>query len=120
MWLSEGFSDYVAYSAVDVSVRLVAQDLLALVRKGKMPKALPADREFDASRAELGPAYEGAWLVCRLIAQTYGEEKLVELYVALADRTAAPIDVVLRDVLGVTQAQLVADWQRYLNQLAAR
>lgn len=118
-WMSEGFSDYVAYSAVDVSKRVVARDLMAVVRDGKTPKSLPANDDFDASRGDLGPAYEGAWLACHMIAERYGEQKLVELYLALADTTEAPVDADLREVLGISLAQLTADWKRYLQGVAA-
>ena len=120
MWMSEGFSDYVAYSSVDVSERQVARELLAQVRNGQLPDALPQDDDFDAAHTELGPAYEGAWLICRMIAETYGEKTLVELYLALSDTTPGPVDADLRRVLGISQDQLLADWRDYLRRVAFR
>lgn len=120
MWVSEGFADYVAYSAVDVSDRVVAQDILAQVRSGNLPSVLPRDSQFNAANGELGPAYEGAWLVCRMIAQTYGEDQLIELYLRLGDKTPLPVDAELRSVLRVSEAELIADWQLYLKDMANR
>jgi hypothetical protein len=120
MWLSEGFSDYVAYGAVDVSERVVAQDLLRLVRDGDLPSSLPADQDFDSRRGDLGPAYEGAWLACRLIAEKYGEGKLVDLYLTLGDTTPSTVEADLRDVLGISEAELTDQWQSYLREIASR
>lgn len=119
-WMSEGFSDYVAYSQVDVSDRVVARDLLRLVRNGKTPQSLPGDGDFDAAQGAIGPAYEAAWLVCRYIADRFGEDKLVELYLTLADTTPAPLGDDIEQVLGITQAQLVKAWRAELEAMARR
>jgi hypothetical protein len=118
IWMSEGFADYVAYQSVDVSVRAVARDVLAQVRDGHTPAALPEDADFDATRGALGPAYEGAWLACRMIAQRYGRERLVQLYLRLADGSPQDVDADLREVLGLSEPAFVARWQSYLRGLA--
>lgn len=120
IWLSEGFADYVAYQAVDVPTRVVASDVLDQVREGKGPKRLPEDGDFDAARGDLAPAYEGAWLACRMLAERYGQAKLIALYVALADRDSGLPEKDIRRVLGISEDKLVADWRAYLAQQARR
>jgi hypothetical protein len=118
LWLSEGLADYVANAAVDVPVDLVGDDILDQVRAGRLPKDLPEDSEFDAGEGEIAPAYEGSWLVARLIAQRYGEEKLIRLYLRTADDRGSPAED-LQQVLGLTERQLVRQWRAYLLDLAA-
>ena len=120
IWLSEGFADYVAYSATSVAVRIVAGDVLDDVRDGDAPTRLPEDRDFDAGEGDVAAAYEGAWLACRMIAQRYGEERLVRLYEALSDSTGPGWPEETRDVLGVPAQRLVRQWRAYLVELAAR
>ena len=42
IWMSEGFADYVAYEAVDLPVRVIAEHVLDRVRAGKGPRSCPA------------------------------------------------------------------------------
>jgi hypothetical protein len=118
IWLSEGFADYVAYQATPVPTTIVASDVLDDVRAGKMPEALPDDSDFDASKGDIASSYEGAWLACRMIAERYGEKKLVQLYSALSDSagTGWPDETV--DVLGISAHRLQHDWKAYLRDKA--
>jgi hypothetical protein len=118
IWLSEGFADYVAYEAVDLPVPVVAKHVLDQVRAGKGPTQLPGDTDFDASHGDVAPAYESSWLAARLIADRYGERKLVRLYVSLADRDNGPADGDIRAVLGISEQKLIKDWRAYLKALA--
>lgn len=118
IWLSEGFADYVAYEAVPFPVSVVARHVLDLVQAGKGPTQLPGDTDFDASHGDVTPSYEGAWLAARLIADRYGERKLVQLYVALADRDDGPADGDIRAVLGISERKLIKDWRAYMSALA--
>jgi hypothetical protein len=118
IWMSEGFADYVAYEAVDFPVRVIAAHVLELVRAGKGPTRLPGDTDFDASHGDVATAYESSWLAARLIADRYGERKLVRLYVSLADRDNGPADDDIRAVLGISEKKLVKDWRAYLKSLA--
>lgn len=118
IWLSEGFADYVAYRSVDVPARVVAEDLRRLVRRGKAPRSLPVNADFDATKGDLAPAYEGAWLACRMVAGTYGQDKLIALYVALADAIPVSPDAAIRAILGIGEAKLVKDWRAYVADLA--
>jgi hypothetical protein len=118
IWLSEGFADYVAYEAVDLPVSVVAEHLLGQVRAGKGPKQLPGDSDFDATNGDVSPAYESSWLAARMIADRYGERKLIRLYASLADRDNGPVDGDIRAVLGISENRLVRDWRAYLTSLA--
>ncbi len=119
LWFAEGFADYVAFKAVDVSTGSAAKELFAAVRDGKGPKALPEASAFSASSKQLSIAYEGSWLACKLIATKYGEDKLVRLYRTVhASRSAEGLRDGFRTVLGVSQEKFVDDWLRYLRRLA--
>jgi hypothetical protein len=119
IWLSEGFADYVAYEATPVPTAIVASDVLDDVRDGKGPKQLPLDDAFDASRGDIAAAYEGSWLACRMLADRYGQKKLVRLYVALTDSAGTGWPDELEDVLGIDDKTLVRDWRAYLRAKAA-
>ena len=77
IWLSEGFADYVAYRATPVPTVIVASDIFDDVRDGNAPEQLPDDADFDAARGDVAASYESAWLACRMIAERYGEKRLV-------------------------------------------
>jgi hypothetical protein len=114
IWLSEGFADYVAYRAVKVPTSVVASDLIDDVRRKKGPTTLPDDGDFDAARGDIAAAYESSWLACRMIAERYGEPRLIALYLALADNKAAPPGGDIKATLGISEATLVSQWRRYL------
>ena len=118
IWLSEGFADYVAYQAVDVPTNVVAGDVLTDVRKGKGPKNLPEDADFDAARGDIAAAYEGAWLACRMIAERYGQKKLIALYVSYANSKSVPQSGQIKTTLGISETQLVKQWRAYLEARA--
>jgi hypothetical protein len=118
IWLSEGFADYVAYDAVDIPVGVVAEQVLGMVRDGKGPRELPVDSDFDATRGDVSPAYEASWLAARMIADRYGEKKLVRLYVLTADRDDETVSATLRSVIGISDERLVRNWRAYMKDLA--
>lgn len=116
-WLSEGFAEYVANLHTGQSVRSAARELGAEVRAGRLPTALPDAASFDASR-EAAPAYEAAWLACRLIAQRIGQQGLVRFYRAVGAAAGTPDAAVgnaLRSVVGQSAAQFVRQWRNYLQ-----
>lgn len=128
IWLAEGMADYVGYSGIDLTRQHVAAALLALVRAGKGPDALPTAGDFDPSRTTIAPSYSASWLaVCHLV-DLYGQARVVAFYRAVgADSTSgrhAPLDpgaraaVAFPRAFGVTQGQFVAGWRRYLRTLA--
>jgi hypothetical protein len=118
IWLSEGFADYVAYRAVEVPTNVVAGDVLDDVRAGKGPDQLPDDGDFDAAQGDIAAAYEGAWLACRMIAETYGQKQLIALYMSYADDKSTSADSQIKATLGITEAQLVKKWRAYLDSRA--
>jgi hypothetical protein len=127
-WLAEGLADYVGYSGLDLPRERVAAALLTLVRAGKGPTALPREVDFDPSRTQIAPSYSGSWLAVSRLVDLYGQSKVVAFYrVVAADpgagRAAQP-DPDARAALafpksfGVTEAQFVDGWRRYLRTLA--
>jgi hypothetical protein len=117
MWLLEGFADYVALDHVDLPVSVTASQILAEVAKHGPPPHLPDVRDFDAQNPRVGASYESAWLACRLIAERYGEHRLIELY-RQADRDQAT-GPAFRSVLGTDQRGFTRSWRAYLARLAA-
>ncbi|MEV5962601.1 hypothetical protein AB0L70_12610 [Kribbella sp. NPDC051952] len=119
LWLAEGFADYVAFTAVPVQDESAAKELFKGVREGKVPATLPSPNAFAASATELPQAYESAWLACRLIAEREGQAKLVKFYRAVhASKTTTGLADAFKSVLGMTEAEFVAEWQKYLKRLA--
>ncbi|GAU68216.1 hypothetical protein SSP35_07_00170 [Streptomyces sp. NBRC 110611] len=82
LWLSEGFADWVAYRGTRREPATAAPELTRAARSGKLPTRLPTDADFGfrAGADRLATAYEGAWLACRLIAEKWGEAKLIAFY----------------------------------------
>jgi hypothetical protein len=119
LWLAEGFADYVAFTTVSVQDESAAKELFKVVRAGKVPKALPAPEAFAASSADLPVAYESGWLACRLIAEREGQSKLVKFYRAVhASKSPTGLADAFKNVLGTTEQEFTADWQKYLKRLA--
>lgn len=136
IWLSEGFADYVAYKSTGLSTRRVAKDVLDEVRRGDGPKQLPDTRDFDPTLHDIAPAYAGAWLAVRMIADEDGEDTLLRFYRAVAGgqgtasqnaastpgaSTASQTAVAsaFATVLGTNEEQFTSQWLAYLDRLAA-
>lgn len=115
-WLLEGFADYVALAHVDLPVEVTASQIIKQVRKDGPPPTLPGQQDFASESIGLGASYEAAWLACRLIAQSYGEDRLLAFY-DRADRGASTQDA-FRQVLGTTEEQFTARWRDQLRDLA--
>ncbi|MFG2140714.1 hypothetical protein [Streptomyces sp. NPDC048650] len=82
LWLSEGFADWVAYREIRHQAAVTAPELSRAVATGKAPERLPTDQDFgfQAGADRLAKAYEGGWLACRMIADKWGETKLIAFY----------------------------------------
>jgi hypothetical protein len=129
IWLTEGMADYVGYSGLDIPRERVASELLALVRAGKGPKALPTDLDFEPSRTQIAPSYTGSWLAVSLLVDRYGQDRVVAFYRAVASATAggrvvqpdpqAAAASAFPRSFGVSQATFVESWKRYLRTLAS-
>lgn len=116
VWLLEGFADYVAFAHVDLPVSRTASQVIARVRRSGVPDHLPGQVEFAPDNPGLGASYESAWLACRLIAQRYGERRLVAFYRA-SDRASAT-GAAFRQVLGTDQRTFTRAWRDDLRRLA--
>jgi len=116
VWLLEGFADYVALAHADLPVSRVASQTLSRVRRTGPPERLPTRRDFGPHSPQLGASYESAWLACRLVAQRYGERRLVAFYRA-SDRAGATAEA-FRSVLGTDQQAFTRAWRTDLRRLA--
>jgi hypothetical protein len=116
MWLMEGFADYVAFADVDLPVSVTAGRILRRVAVHGPPRSLPRAADFSLRRSALGATYEAAWLACRLLARTYGEQALVDFYNASVSRQSTA--EAFRE-LGTTRGAFTAAWRSYLRRLAA-
>jgi hypothetical protein len=115
LWLLEGFADYVALARGDLPVSVTGSQILAEVRKSGPPRALPGSNEFDPENKLLGTSYEAAWLACRLMAETYGEDELIDFYDSV-EAGASPEEAF--SDLGTTEQAFTRRWRGYLRELA--
>lgn len=119
VWLSEGFADWVAYRDTGRTAAQAAPELRRAVREGDVPWALPDDKAFAfGSDAEaLARAYEGGWLACGLIAERWGEPKLIAFYRAVGahPQREGAVEKALAEVLSTTPEAFTADWRDHLR-----
>ncbi|MEO3783334.1 hypothetical protein ABGB12_08400 [Actinocorallia sp. B10E7] len=111
LWLVEGFADHVAYLDTGTPVVSAARELAAEVRRGELPARLPSREDFATGSPRLSQAYQEAWLACRMIAEEYGEDRLLRLY---REAGAGSERDALREVLGT--ADLTGAWREYLRR----
>ncbi|HVU60963.1 MAG TPA: hypothetical protein VHA79_06590 [Mycobacteriales bacterium] len=117
-WLSEGFADYVGFRTAPVSVAVAAAALDKAIAAGRVPDALPTNRDFRSSNPRLAVHYESAWLACRFIADHYGERALVGFYRDVGtspNRARRALADALRDDLHLEPDQFVGRWRRYIE-----
>jgi len=128
IWLAEGLADYAGYSGLDLPRERVAGELLALVRAGKGPKALPKDVDFDPSQTRIAPSYSASWLAVSRLVDLFGRARVVAFYRVVAsaptlrgaaeqDPDAAAATAFPHD-FGMTEVQFVSGWRRFLQTLA--
>ncbi|MET8626909.1 hypothetical protein ABZW30_24640 [Kitasatospora sp. NPDC004669] len=123
LWLSEGVADWTAYRDSGRRPQQIAPELARDVTAGKLPTALPADRDFTAGASGIAQAYEQSWLACDLIARRWGRDRMVAFYRAVGagdgqseDRDHR-IDRLLRGELGVGSAEFTALWLTEVSAL---
>ncbi|MBC9823644.1 hypothetical protein [Terrabacter sp. MAHUQ-38] len=127
VWLSEGFAELVAYASIHLPESAIVAPALERVRAGGLPHALPADADFEPGTRTLPAAYGLSLLALRTLADAHGTHAVVRLYRAAAggldvptsrldDREAA-VDAALRQQVGSTRADLVADWRQRIRAL---
>ncbi len=117
LWLVEGFADYVALRDVDLPLHTTAGGIIRQVRRHGTPHHLPGAAEFDTTTTHLGATYESAWLACRLVARTAGEDALVRLYDDVQDGEA--LERALHVDTGLGTADLTRRWRTLLSDLAS-
>jgi hypothetical protein len=87
-WLVEGLPEAVAWRDVDLPDRVVAQELAAQVRAGRVPRGLPTAEDFARTPAL---AYQRSWLAVDLLLSRYGEAAVLDLYRAAGHGTPVPV-----------------------------
>lgn len=102
-WLVEGFAEYVSYKNVQINAESLKRAL-----EGAATENLEAGEAFYKEPIN----YITGWLACRMISETYGEAKLIQLYEKF--QSTSDEDVVVNQVLGVSRATLVKNWQAYV------
>ncbi|WP_433212080.1 hypothetical protein ACQP00_51800 [Dactylosporangium sp. CS-047395] len=104
-WVVEGFAEYVAYRDGRFNPAGIREALgdLALT-------TFPDDKQFYEEPRN----YVTGWLACRMIADTYGQDKLIAFYEGFM--RMSEVDSVARDVLGVGRDRLEQQWRDYVEQ----
>ncbi len=118
LWLSEGAADYSGYLGSSITVdRRFLELANAVSQSGWTPQELPATDDFAGSGDSVSRTYQISNLACALIAQKYGQAKLVAFYKAVGTApagTADPVDYGFRTVLGTTTAEFTVKWRAYV------
>ncbi|MET9657006.1 hypothetical protein [Streptomyces sp. NPDC006510] len=118
-WLSEGFADWAAYRAEDRAAARIAPELADAVLRGDLPAALPTDEDFGfaGDPARLARAYEGGWAACELIADHWGEKKLLAFYRAVGGHSGrdGAVEQAMHEVLDTTPQDFIVLWREYLR-----
>jgi hypothetical protein len=107
-WLVEGFAEYVSYKGANIS-----KEGLQRALRGVSTDDLHAGEQFYSEPMN----YITGWLACRMIAENYGEAKLIALYERF--QTTSDEDVVVGQVLGIPRATLIKQWQEYVAKQRA-
>lgn len=102
-WLVEGLAEYVSYKGASI----VESRLRQALRGVATDDLYAGDKFYDEPMN-----YITAWLACRMIAEKYTETKLIALYEKFQNTSVE--DTVVQEVLGISRAQLVKDWQDYV------
>jgi len=127
LWLAEGFADFVAYRAIDLPERTIAEPALAHVRRAGVPRTLPTDADFDPRADRLQAAYGLALLAVRTLASEHGTGAVVRFYAAAAggiplptsqvgDRDAA-LDRALERTLHTDRSAVIRAWESRIRAL---
>ncbi|MEU2126785.1 hypothetical protein [Streptomyces sp. NPDC018352] len=118
-WLSEGFADWAAYRGEDRTAARIAPELADAVARGEVPAALPTDEDFGfaGDAARLARAYEGGWAACELIADRWGEQKLLAFYRAVGGHSGrdGAVEQAMHEVLDTTEQDFTVLWREYLR-----
>ncbi len=116
-WVVEGFADYVALQGDTAPLSVSAGQVLAQVRAGDVPAALPTDADFGSTQHGLGAVYESAWMIFRMLGEQHPRKDVVAFYREVVG--GRPVERALRSAFGLTVDQLTADWRAYLTKSAS-
>lgn len=120
-WLSEGAADYTGYVDAGVPVPMASVELRRDVLAGRVPSALPDSAAFGTTNGDLAQAYEMSWLACKMLADSYGQDKLVAFYRAVGaaqvHNTDSAVSTAMTQVLGQTVPAFTARWRAYLKDV---
>ncbi|MFE0749531.1 hypothetical protein [Gordonia sp. NPDC058843] len=115
LWITEGVAEYVGRRGTYTRFADAAPDLTASVRAGAMPAGPPADTDFAMDGQTSQVAYQSAWSLAAYVADRFDEARLKKMYLGVAaSALPAAQDAAITSSLGLTRAELVADWQRWL------
>ena len=130
-WLSEGLAEYLAYAEVRLPRDVVAAALLDRAKAGTFPgpdPGFPTDAEFDPATHDIAVSDNAAWLLCSVIADAHGREGLMAFYrrvagwstpsTGRAGEAARHTSQAVRDVLGVSEDQLLHQWLGEVDRLS--
>ncbi|MET0820873.1 MAG: hypothetical protein ABWY58_07900 [Aeromicrobium sp.] len=116
-WVVEGFADFVALQDDTAPLSVSAGQILAQVRAGRVPRALPTDADFGSTQHGLGAVYESAWMIFRMLGEQHRRAEVVGFYRDVVG--GEPVDRALASRFGLTTDELTADWQSYLTKSAS-
>jgi hypothetical protein len=104
-WVVEGFAEYVAYKKDKVPAAGIRQALGDLT-----VSTLPTDAQFYAEPRN----YIASWLANRMIAEKFGQDKLIAFYEAF--QNFSEVESAAREVLGIGVSALEQQWRDYVKQ----
>lgn len=106
-WLLEGVADFVARPPTPIPADAVpAEDA----------GALPTDADLDAQGSERTLGYDRAWWFARFIADTYGVDKLKELYVVACSPGHPDFSLAVQSTLDTDAASVSGQWAQWLSR----
>ncbi|PKW25597.1 hypothetical protein ATL31_0394 [Phycicoccus duodecadis] len=123
LWLSEGYADHVGYARAGLPERTLAAPLVAAVRAGTAPAALPTDTALDPGVSDIEVGYLAAWQAAQTVVALAGEAGLRRLVRACtatggAEAAARACDAAMPGVIGTDRAGLTRRWRQRLAALA--
>jgi hypothetical protein len=115
--LVEGFADYTALRPHRLSLAESRPVLAGQVEEGRFTGRLPSNGDLLGRNTPL--AYDAASSFCQWVADSFGEQRLRELYRVLAVSSApgaANLDRGLRRVLGLSRRAAEARWAAWVRE----
>ncbi|MET4167943.1 MULTISPECIES: hypothetical protein [Gordonia] len=115
LWITEGVAEYVGRKGTYTRFADAAPDLTAAVRTGALPAGPPADADFAMDGQTSLVAYQSAWSLAAYVADRFDEAHLKKMYMGVAaSAVPAAQDAAITSTLGLTRAELITGWQRWL------